>query len=107
MCWGGWPNRTNAQYSVALHAVIELHRRGEILHLTPQVLIEFRSIATRSIAQNGLGLSADDTEALAGKLRGTGTCSTAYPHLRLPSRDILGPELWRFLLAYIKSGPSG
>jgi predicted nucleic acid-binding protein len=58
-------NKSDAQYSVALHAVIELHRRGEILHLTPQVLIEFRSIATRPFAQNGLGLSAVDAEALA------------------------------------------
>jgi predicted nucleic acid-binding protein len=50
---------------VALHAVIELHRRGEILHLTPQVLVEFRSVATRPIAQNGLGVSTSDAEALA------------------------------------------
>ena len=62
---GRMANKSDAQHKVALHAAIELHRRGEILHLTPQVLIEFRNIATRPIAQNGLGLSALDTEALA------------------------------------------
>jgi len=62
---GRLANRSDAQHGVALRAAIELHRRGEILHLTPQVLIEFRSIATRPIAQNGLGLPAVDTEALA------------------------------------------
>jgi len=48
-------NKSDAQHSVALHAVIELHRRGEILHLTPQVLIEFRSIATQPIRAKRLG----------------------------------------------------
>jgi predicted nucleic acid-binding protein len=62
---GRLANRSDAQHGVALHAAIELHRRGEILHLTPQVLIEFRSFATRPIVQNGLGLSPVDTEALA------------------------------------------
>jgi predicted nucleic acid-binding protein len=62
---GRLANTSDAQNGVAVHAATELHRRGEILHLTPQVLIEFRSIATRPIAQNGLGLSAVDAEALA------------------------------------------
>ena len=62
---GRLANKSDAQHGMALRAAIELHRRGEILQLTPQVLIEFRSIATRPIAQNGLGLSAVDTEALA------------------------------------------
>ena len=44
---GGLANRTDAKYGVALRAAIELHRRGEILHLSPQVLIEFRSIARK------------------------------------------------------------
>ena len=56
-------NRADAQHAVAAHAVVELHRRSEVLHITPQVLIEFRSVATRPKAQNGLGLSVVDTEA--------------------------------------------
>lgn len=58
-------NATDAQHAVAARAVLELHRRGEVLHVTPQVLIEFRNVATRPVAVNGLGLSTVDTEAQA------------------------------------------
>jgi predicted nucleic acid-binding protein len=58
-------NIADAQYAIVARAVVELHRRGEVLHVTPQVLIEFRSMATRPKAQNGLGLSAVDAEAQA------------------------------------------
>jgi hypothetical protein len=57
--------KSDIQHGVALHAAIELNRGGEILHLTPKVLIEFRNLATRPIAQNGLELSAIDTAGLA------------------------------------------
>jgi predicted nucleic acid-binding protein len=56
-------NTADAQHTVAVRAAIELHRRGEVLHVTPQVLIEFRSVATRPANLNGLGLSTKDTEA--------------------------------------------
>jgi predicted nucleic acid-binding protein len=52
-------------YPVADWAMTELHRRGELLHLTPQTLIEFRNVATRPPAVNGLGLSATAAEAKA------------------------------------------
>ncbi|HEY7427165.1 MAG TPA: PIN domain-containing protein [Gemmataceae bacterium] len=55
-------NVTDADHAVAARAVLELHRRGEVLHLTPQILVEFRSVATRPIAKNGLGLSAAKAE---------------------------------------------
>jgi len=58
-------NATDVQHAVAARAVLELHRRGEVLHVTPQVLIEFRSVATRPVAVNGLGLSTADVEAQA------------------------------------------
>jgi predicted nucleic acid-binding protein len=54
-------NTADTQYASALNAIVELHRRREILHLTPQVLIEFRNVATRPKAQNGLGLSVAET----------------------------------------------
>jgi predicted nucleic acid-binding protein len=47
---------------VAEKAVLELHRRGEVLQITPQNLIEFRNLATRSKNQNGLGLSITEAE---------------------------------------------
>src|SRR5262245_2352963 len=58
-------NTADAQHAIAAQAVVELHRRGELLHATPQVLIEFRNVATRPTTQNGLGLSTVDAEAQA------------------------------------------
>jgi predicted nucleic acid-binding protein len=52
-------------HAVATHAVVELHRRGEVLHITPQNLVEFRNVATRPVAVNGLGLPPADAEAKA------------------------------------------
>src|SRR2546423_11402806 len=64
-------NTADAQYPTADRAVMELHRRGEVLHVTPQNLIEFRNLATRPRAVNGLGLSAVDAEAKAAVFEGT------------------------------------
>lgn len=59
-------NSTDAQHPIAAQAVLELHRRGEILHITPQqVLIEFRNVATRPKSANGAGLSIADAETHA------------------------------------------
>jgi len=58
-------NASDPQHSVATRAVLELHRRGDVLHVTPQVLIEFRSAATRPISANGAGLPVVDAEAHA------------------------------------------
>jgi predicted nucleic acid-binding protein len=58
-------NRVDASYPVADRAVVELHRRGEVLHLTPQNLVEFRNVATRPAAANGLGLTGAAAEAKA------------------------------------------
>jgi predicted nucleic acid-binding protein len=62
---GRLANSNDVQHAVAARAVLELHRRGEVLHVAPQILIEFRNMATRPAAINGLGLSVADTEALA------------------------------------------
>ena len=56
-------NATDVQHAVAARAVLESHRRGEVLNVTPQVMVEFRNVATRPAAVNGLGLSTVDTEA--------------------------------------------
>jgi predicted nucleic acid-binding protein len=58
-------NTADVQYPVAIHAVMELHRRGETMRLTPQNLIEFRNAATRPVAQNGLGLTATEAKSRA------------------------------------------
>lgn len=63
-------NTADAQHAVAVQAVLELHQRGEVLHITAQNLIEFRNLATRPKAVNGLGLSAVDAEAKATVFEG-------------------------------------
>jgi predicted nucleic acid-binding protein len=64
-------NTADARYAIADRAVVELHRRGEVLHVTPQVLVEFRNVATRPAALNGPGLSTVDAEAQAAGFEAT------------------------------------
>ena len=47
-------NTGDALHAVAARAVLELHQRGELLQVTAQNLIEFRNLATRPKAVNGL-----------------------------------------------------
>lgn len=56
-------NTADALYPVATHAVVQLHQRGEQMYVTAQNLIEFRNVATRPKALNGLGLNVADAEA--------------------------------------------
>ena len=58
-------NTADAPYATADRAVMELHRRGELLHIAPQNLIEFRNMATRPKAVDGLGLATLDAQAKA------------------------------------------
>lgn len=90
---GRLANASDVQHSVATRAVLELHRRGEVLHVTPvtpQVLVEFRNIATRPATVNGLGLSAGDTEALAA------TFESRFP-LLTETPDVF--PAWKVLVA--------
>jgi predicted nucleic acid-binding protein len=58
-------------YAVAAQAVVELHRRGEVVYVTAQNFVEFRNVATRPKAVNGLGLSAVDAQAKAAVFEAT------------------------------------
>jgi predicted nucleic acid-binding protein len=58
-------NAWDGHHAVAVQAVLELHRRGELLYVTPQVMIEFRNVATRPLSANGAGLAVVDAEAHA------------------------------------------
>ena len=51
-------NAADALHAVASRAVVEIHRRGESVHIAAQNLVEFRNVATRPVAANGPGLSA-------------------------------------------------
>jgi predicted nucleic acid-binding protein len=53
-------NQADAQHAIAVQSVVGLHRGGEVLCVTPQVLIEFRSVATRPKESNGLGMASAD-----------------------------------------------
>jgi hypothetical protein len=64
MSWSDWPTRRT--YGTPLPPRRSSNCTGAALHLTAQVLIEFRNVATRPAAVNGLGLSAADAEAQAG-----------------------------------------
>ena len=53
----------HAQHQASTEAADELRRRGEDLVVVPQVLYEFWSVATRPIAQNGLGMTPAEAHA--------------------------------------------
>jgi hypothetical protein len=74
-------NTADPWHLIATQAVLELHRRGELLQITPQNLVEFRNLATRPRAINGLGLSVADTESKAATFEAT------FPAIRIWSGD--------------------
>jgi predicted nucleic acid-binding protein len=64
-------NTADAFHLSSVQAVVTLHRRGEVLHITAQNLVEFRSVATRPLALNGLGLAPVDVEARTATFEAT------------------------------------
>jgi predicted nucleic acid-binding protein len=50
-------NATDPQHAIALRAIRALHQGGSVLHVAPQILIEFRNAATRPASANGIGLA--------------------------------------------------
>lgn len=74
-------NATDPQIGDAASAVVELHRRGETLHITPQVMIEFRNAATRPKSLNGAGLTIAEAEAHASKFESRFTLLADHPDI--------------------------
>lgn len=60
-------NAADPNNAIADRAVMELHRHGETVYITAQNLIEFRNVATRPRAINGLGMPVPDAEAKAAE----------------------------------------
>lgn len=83
-------NAADAGHLVAKTAIAKLHQLGESLHLTPQNLVEFRNVATRPLAVNGLGLSCAAAENLAA------TFESSFP--LLPETPDIFPA-WKALVA--------
>jgi predicted nucleic acid-binding protein len=82
-------NTADPFHGVAAHAVLELHRRGEMLHITPQNLVEFRNAATRPKSLNGLGLSAAETEAKAAIFEATFPLVSETPDIYPAWKDVV------------------
>ena len=59
-------NVADAQFAEADRAIARLEQRGETLHVTAQNLVEFRNVATRPAAVNGLGLTIFEAESKGG-----------------------------------------
>ena len=53
---------SHPQHKVAISSVSSLRTRGDMLFLVPQNLYEFWVVATRSLAENGLGMTVKATE---------------------------------------------
>jgi predicted nucleic acid-binding protein len=53
----------HSQYAAAVGAVKTARKRGEVPCVVPQVLYEFWVVATRPVADNGLGMTTTDAEA--------------------------------------------
>ena len=68
---GRLANFKDADFPTATAAVAKLASGGQLLFITPQNLIEFRNFATRSKAQNGLGLTAQAAAAVAAQFEAT------------------------------------
>ena len=83
-------NTADAQYATADRAVTELHYGGEVMHITSQNLIEFRNLATRPQAVNGLGLSAVDAEAKAAVFEGTFPLLSETPDIYPAWKSLVG-----------------
>ena len=78
---GRLANSADVSYPIAIRAVVELHRRGEVLHVTPQNMIEFRNAATRPTAVNGLGLTASEAEAKSSAFEAAFPLLTEIPDI--------------------------
>ena len=84
------------QYETVAHAFEALTARGRDLHIVPQNLVELWVVATRPVAQNGLGLST--TEAAAELLR----LKSMFP--LLPDTPAIYPVWESLVIRYQVSG---
>src|SRR5260370_29888247 len=83
-------NTADARHAEAIRVVVEVHRGGEVLRITSQVLIEFRNVATRPAALNGLGLSTAAAEAQAAGFEATFPLLAETPHIFPAWKTLVG-----------------
>lgn len=87
---------THPMHAEATQAVTALLRRGETVHIIPQNLYEFWSVATREIQYNGLGLSVSDAQIELARL------TTIF--LFLPDSAAIYPEWERLVTQHSVRG---
>ena len=83
-------NTSDLQHPAAARAVLELHRRGEDLRITPQVLVEFRNVATRPKSANGAGLPIADAETHAATFEAKFQLLAETPSIHTGWKAIVG-----------------
>lgn len=86
---GRLANRKDVSYPVAAAAVAELHRRGEVLNITPQNLIEFQNFATRPANANGLGLAPSAADGIRATFEATFPLLGETPDIYLAWKNIV------------------
>lgn len=60
-------NVADREHAIAVRALAQLQTAGEVLHIAPQILIEFRAAATRPKSVNGLGFDANAADRQMAK----------------------------------------
>lgn len=86
----------NPHQREAVRSLRALRRQKESLAIIPQNLIEFWAVATRPSANNGLGLTVDETAKLIGKLKNLFTV--------LPDNSDIFPEWEQIVVRHQVSG---
>lgn len=86
---GRLANQADASHAVAAAAIAELHRRGDVLNITAQNLIEFRNFATRPVSANGLGLAATSADGLIATFEATFPLLVETPDIYLAWKTIV------------------
>lgn len=90
------PDLGDPAQQVTEAALVALRRSGESLYILPQNLIEFWAVATRPVANNGLGLSSELVEVQVNHLKVMFTLLSDVPEIF--------PEWERIVLQYRVQG---
>lgn len=73
-------------------AITRIKRDGGTVYITPQVMIEFRAVATRPLDSNGFGMTAESADAQALRI------ARIFP--MLPDRDGIYQEWVKLVRTY-------
>src|SRR5215468_760946 len=87
---------THPMHAVATQATTMLIRQGETVHIIPQNLYEFWSVATRKNEDNGLGLSIIEAQTEIAKLK------SLFSYL--PDTPAVCPQWERLVVQYAVIG---